>query len=153
MCFGDTVGATYFYAADFAFSYQSIPRFRADIKYLAHLNDIHDIRILFQHYNYGNLFYVEHNWGDGKGTYSLNYNYAKLKFTLAVDDRSDSMEAVFKVVGDGKVLYSIDISRRFNPVVVEIDVSNVNWIEFYVGEGSDYFSPIYALIADAQLTK
>jgi hypothetical protein len=104
-------------------------------------------------YNYGNLFYVEHNWGDGKGTYSLNYNYAKLKFTLAVDDRSDSMEAVFKVVGDGKVLYSIDISRRFNPVVVEIDVSNVNWIEFYVGEGSDYFSPIYALIADAQLTK
>jgi len=28
MCFGDTVGATYFYAADFAFSYQSIPRFR-----------------------------------------------------------------------------------------------------------------------------
>ncbi len=100
-----------------------------------------------------NLFYVEHNWGDGKGTYSLNYNYAKLKFTLAVDDRSDSMEAVFKVVGDGKVLYSIDISRRFNPVVVEIDVSNVNWIEFYVGEGSDYFSPIYALIADAQLTK
>lgn len=104
-------------------------------------------------YNYGNLFYVEHNWGDGKGTYSLNYNYAKLKFTLAVDDRSDSREAVFKVVGDGKVLYSIDISRRFNPVVVEIDVSNVNWIEFYVGEGSDYFSPIYALIADAQLTK
>ncbi len=29
--------------------YQSIPRFRADIKYLAHLSDIHDIRILFQH--------------------------------------------------------------------------------------------------------
>lgn len=49
MCFGDTVGATYFYAADFAFSYQSIPSFRADIKYLAHLSDIHDIRILFQH--------------------------------------------------------------------------------------------------------
>ncbi len=40
MCFGDTVGATYFYAADFAFSYQSIPRFRADIKYLAHLSDM-----------------------------------------------------------------------------------------------------------------
>lgn len=58
-----------------------------------------------------------------------------------------------KLLGMERFSISIDISRRFNPVVVEIDVSNVNWIEFYVGEGSDYFSPIYALIADAQLTK
>lgn len=64
------------------------------------------------------------------GTYSLNYNYAKLKFTLAVDDRSDSMEAVFKVVGDGKVLYSIDISRRFNRLLLKLTFQTLTGLNF-----------------------
>lgn len=101
-------------------------------------------------YRYGNLFILE-SWGwGGNASYCLSYKYEKFSCTITVDDRSQNFEKEFQILGDGVVLYSVKLTRRFSPTVIELDVSNVNWLEFRISEDAKRGTII---IDGAQLTK
>lgn len=101
-------------------------------------------------YRYGNLFILE-SWGwGGNASYCLSYKYEKFSCTITVDDRSQNFEKEFQILGDGVVLYSVKLTRRFSPTVIELDVSNVNWLEFRISENAQRGTII---IDGAQLTK
>lgn len=101
-------------------------------------------------YRYGNLFILE-SWGwGGNASYCLSYKYEKFSCTITVDDRSQNFEKEFQILGDGVVLYSVKLTRRFSPTVIELDVSNVNWLEFRISQNAQRGTII---IDGAQLTK
>lgn len=101
-------------------------------------------------YRYGNLFILE-SWGwGGNASYCLSYKYEKFSCTITVDDRSQNFEKEFQILGDGVVLYSVKLTRRFSPTVIELDVSNVNWLEFRISQDAKRGTII---IDGAQLTK
>lgn len=101
-------------------------------------------------YRYGNLFILE-SWGwGGNASYCLSYKYEKFSCTITVDDRSQNFEKEFQILGDGVVLYSVKLTRRFSPTVIELDVSNVNWLEFRISQDAERGTII---IDGAQLTK
>lgn len=101
-------------------------------------------------YRYGNLFILE-SWGwGGNASYCLSYKYEKFSCTITVDDRSQNFEKEFQILGDGVVLYSVKLTRRFSPTVIELDVSNVNWLEFRISQDAQRGTII---IDGAQLTK
>ena len=101
-------------------------------------------------YRYGNLFILE-SWGwGGNASYCLSYKYEKFSCTITVDDRSQNFEKEFQILGDGVVLYSVKLTRRFSPTVIELEVSNVYWLEFRISEDASRGTII---IDGAQLTK
>ena len=101
-------------------------------------------------YRYGNLFILE-SWGwGGNASYCLSYKYEKFSCTITVDDRSQNFEKEFQILGYGVVLYSVKLTRRFSPTVIELDVSNVNWLEFRISQDAKRGTII---IDGAQLTK
>lgn len=105
-------------------------------------------------YRYGNLFILEDSWGgSANASYCLNYNYEKFTCTLTIGDRSGNFDKEFQILGDGIVLYSVKITRKFSPTVIELDVSNVNWLEFKVDGGESWYTHFSVIIDGAQLTK
>lgn len=105
-------------------------------------------------YRYGNLFILEDGWGgSANASYCLNYNYEKFTCTLTIGDSSGNFDKEFQILGDGIVLYSVKITRKFSPTVIELDVSNVNWLEFKVDGGESWYTRFSVIIDGAQLTK
>lgn len=105
-------------------------------------------------YRYGNLFKLWSDcwWDAGNAAYCLNYNYDKFSCTITIDNQSDNFdETDFQIIGDGVVIYSVKVSRKFSPTLIELDVSNINWLEFRLAKPGDGKGIV--LIDGAQLTK
>ena len=49
------------------------------------------------------------------------------------------------------MIYSVKVSRKFSPTLIELDVSNINWLEFRLAKPGDGKGIV--LIDGAQLTK
>ncbi len=82
-------------------------------------------------YQYGNLYrifthFAHSRYNNGRADYYIGYSYEKLCGFIAVEDSGDNISAKFSILGDGVVLYSIDVTRLTAPVPLEVDVSNVN---------------------------
>ena len=102
-------------------------------------------------YRYGNLFALWTEYRDANAAYCLNYNYDKFSCTITVDNQSDNFdETDFQIIGDGVVIYSVKVSRKFSPTLIELDVSNINWLEFRL---VNPYREAMILIDGAQLTK
>ncbi len=87
-------------------------------------------------YNPGNLFTISSSdggWSDDSNGYMkvyLNGAYQKLKGTLAVADSSETGDCCLTIYGDDRILYTTDtINRTTAPLSVDIDVSNIEWIQ------------------------
>ena len=84
----------------------------------------------------GNLFTIssyDGGWSsdsDGYMKLYLNGAYQRLRGTLAVADSSGVGDCCLTIYGDDRILYTTDtINRTTAPVSVDIDVSNVEWIQ------------------------
>lgn len=107
-------------------------------------------------YAYGNLFILVNECGvDGYANYFINYGYKTFKLTLDVGDESRAGDSfTLRIIGDGVVLKELRISRTFAPTQIELDVSNIGWIEFKtLDHNGSIFGKMYTIIADAYFEK
>lgn len=91
-------------------------------------------------FDFGNLFMLscrDNYFGKGFAKFFLNYNYSTLKFTLDIDEETaQDASGTFKIIGDGVVLKELKVSRQFAPMAIELDVSNVGWLEFEINDST-----------------
>ncbi len=103
-------------------------------------------------YPLGNLFSMsscESGWSNYNGfvDYYLGYKYEKLHGVIAVDDRSADISSTFTIEGDGEVIFSLELNRLTVPTVIDLDVTNYNYLSFKMGDVSDE-GTIYAILSD-----
>ncbi|MBR3298035.1 MAG: hypothetical protein IKI64_02415 [Clostridia bacterium] len=93
-------------------------------------------------FDFGNLFMLscrDNYSGKGFAKFFLNYNYSTLKFTLDIDEETaQDASGTFKIIGDGVVLKELKVSRQFAPMAIELDVSNVGWLEFEINDSTGW---------------
>jgi len=87
----------------------------------------------------------------GYADFALGGGYSTLKGVVAVDEMSDNTTGVLKIEGDGKVLYTLDLSTGTSPVELNVDVSRVGILTFTV-EAPDS-GTIYAILSNIRLIK
>ena len=91
---------------------------------------------------------------DGYAQYYLGYQYDTLTGIIAPCNTSKNYVATFKIIGDDKVLYEIEMSRTTTPTILELDVSSVNFIKFEVEAiSSNWGDTINPLLIDFAFTK
>ncbi|MBR6513676.1 MAG: NPCBM/NEW2 domain-containing protein [Clostridia bacterium] len=102
-------------------------------------------------YEFGNTFEISSecgSWSNDNGyvDYYLGYKYSRLHGVIAVSDSSNNTSCTLTIEGDGKELYSMNINRLTTPTVINIDVSNVNYIKIKTGDAGS--GTIYAILSD-----
>ena len=71
---------------------------------------------------------------------------------ISTNDTSDNdAKAVFRIEGDGEVLFAQELSRTTTPVPFAIDMSKYNWLKITLTEGSG--GALNALLSDVKFGK
>ncbi|MBO4877541.1 MAG: hypothetical protein J5501_06025 [Ruminococcus sp.] len=87
----------------------------------------------------------------GYAGFALGGKYTTLKGVIAIDSLSDDTTGVMKIEGDGKVLYTIDLSRSTAPVELNIDVSKVGILN--VSVDAEDTGTIYVILSNIRFIK
>ncbi len=108
-------------------------------------------------YAIGNLFGLTAeggNWSDKEASaeYNLAYRYGAMSGVISTNDTSDNdAKAIFRIEGDGEVLFAQELSRTTTPVPFAIDMSKYNWLKITLTEGSG--GTLNALLSDVKFGK
>ena len=87
----------------------------------------------------------------GYADFALGGGYSTLKGVVAVDELSDDTTGVLKIEGDGKVLFTLDLSSGTSPVELNVDVSRVGILTFTVDDPDS--GTMYVILSNIRLIK
>jgi hypothetical protein len=87
-------------------------------------------------------------------TFKMPTKFRRFQGIVGIDDSvGDEGNVVFKVIGDGKELFSQSISGREKAIPLDVDISNVRKLTILVDYGEDLDVGDYLDICDARIVK
>lgn len=111
---------------------------------------------LMEFQTYGSNYWGNHGYDEGYAAFSeyhLGGEYSRLTGTIAVSDKMvDDVGAKLVILGDENELAQYDISKKTEPIAVDLDLTGVSWfrieLRYYSDEGS---GDVFVLLSDFEL--
>jgi hypothetical protein len=87
-------------------------------------------------------------------TFKIPTKFRRFQGIVGIDDSvGDEGNVIFKVLGDGKELFSQTVSGREKAIPLDVDISNVRKLTIVVDYGEDLDVGDYLDICEARIVK